>query len=158
MSLSFLSLFEAAALIGEAQLLETRLFEVLGHSSTLAVDPEKVLLLSVVSRRHVNLAESFGNRLPVSASIPTQPFRAVVTPEGRAILASLDDEHLKDLDDNGVLFYLSGEVLPLLVRFYEDFFASTSPTSDGPVRVVLDEALAVLEDELDLFGTLQSMG
>ena len=157
MSLSFLNLFEAAALIGESELLETRLFEVLGRSATVAVDPEKVLLLSVSSRRHGDLAKSFGNRLPVSASIPTDAFRSVATPEGRAILATLDDEHLEGLDDNGLLFYLSGEVVPLLARFYEDFLVSTSPTSDGPVRVVLDEALAILEAEIDLFGALETL-
>ena len=157
MSLSFLNLFEAAALIGEAELLETRLFEALGRSSLLAVSAETVVVLSVSSRRHGNLAVSFNDRLPVSASIPTESFRTVATPEGRAIVASLHDEHLEGLDDAARFFYLSTEVLPHLARFYEDFLLKTSPTSDGPVRAVLDEALTALDEEIDLFGTLHAL-
>lgn len=147
----FLSLHDGAALIGEAVVLEDLVFNRFGARSQRATNPEVAVAFSVASRRHGVLAETFTERLPVSASIPRDPFLALSSPLGAQIAATL--EHLPD-DDLGALSFSCTELLPLLIERYEAHFALTTPTADGPARAALHEAVAGAEDTLDAFADL----
>ena len=147
----FLSLHDGAALLGEAVVIEDLIFARFGSLAQRATHPEVAVTFSVSSRRHGALAEALTERLPVSASIPQAPFLALTSPFGMQIAQIL--EHFPN-NDQGALFFCCTELLPLLIERYEDLFALTTPTSDGPARAVLHYAVAVAEDDLDAFSDL----
>ena len=148
---NFLSLHDGAALLGEAVVIENLIFSRFGARSQHATNPEVAVAFSVASRRHGAIAEIFTEKLPVSASIPREPFLALSSPLGIQIAAVL--EHLPD-DDLGALTFCCAELLPLLIERYEDHFAATTPTADGPARAALHDAVAVAEDDLQTFADL----
>jgi hypothetical protein len=148
---NFLSLHDGAALLGEAVVLENLLFTHFGALSQQVTNPEVAVGFSVASRRHGVLAEIFTERLPVSASIPREPFLVLSSPLGLQIAAVL--EHLPS-DDLGALAFCCTELLPLHIERYEDHFGATTPTADGPARAALHDAVAVAEDDLDAFAAL----
>lgn len=149
----FLDLRSGAALLGEAAQLELALFRLFGASSTTVALPALAVTCSVISRRHGELAEAFEARLPVSASIPTEPFRTVATPLGRAIVAAC--EHAPDGD--AFAAFAATVLLPLVVERHEDHAARTTPVADGPGRAVLDRALTVAEEDLDAMAAVAAV-
>jgi hypothetical protein len=105
------------------------------------------------------LSEAFAERLPVSASIDVDQFAGVKSPLGRAAVAAIDAAPRPDGDVAQLLDYVVAEIIPAVVRSYDEAFSLSAPHCDGPFRVVLDRALTALEGDrevaLHLLSTLR---
>ena len=146
----FFDLFHAARRIGEAVAIEDALFELYGTAARFITRPQLSVALQVASRSHGELSEGFALRLPVSASIPTDQFRGISSPLGRAAMAAIALAERETEDPLVILSVIADEVLPCVQRVYNEAFALTSPHADGPFRVMLDRALEAVDSDFAL--------
>ena len=150
MTESFFDLFEAAHRMAEAAAIERALFHLFGEKSMSTEGPGLAVGLSVASRVHGELAISFEQRLPVSASIPLEQFSGLHTSLGRAAMATISATTAVATSDHSFVAFVTNEVLPTVTAVYDDALEASSPHADGPFRAVLVRALDALRGDQDL--------
>jgi hypothetical protein len=107
--------------------------------------PEVRVLLSEISARRAFLAERWRDRLPVRAGVDAAAL--IVPPPGplAAGIGLLADEP----DPESVLGGVVGVFLPRLLGAFEADLALASPVREGPVRAVLESALALTRTDIE---------
>jgi hypothetical protein len=147
---AFRTIDESAVRCGAYAWLEHRLFELTGSrasapcATAVPPDAEIRVFLSEASARHALLAGQWRERLPVRAGVDADAL--VAPPPGGAARALDLVECAPDLLT--VLAALVEQVLPRLLRAYEDERPLASPVNEAPVRAVLELAGHLGDEEV----------
>jgi hypothetical protein len=137
-----LPLSVTASLVGGYRWIEQRLFELLGHRSAGAVQPEIRVHLDGQSARHAWHASLWADRLPVRDGVSADDL-TIGPPVAVEVLAALDRTGAEAVP---LLAGLYRVVLPRLVTGYACHLRATAAVADGPVIRTLR---LVMSDEVE---------